>query len=60
MRQIHGILDVPILIDVVALGCQAHHPRLWWTNMALAKLLQLAVSRIKRPNVYMSDIMDPH
>jgi hypothetical protein len=27
MHKIHGILGVPVLIDVVAVGSRAHHPR---------------------------------
>jgi hypothetical protein len=60
MHRIHNILGVPVLIDAAAVGSRAHHPRLWWTNLAPAELLQLAVSRIKRPDVYVSDILNPH
>jgi hypothetical protein len=59
MHKIHTILGVPVLIDVAAMGSQAHRPRLWWTNMALAELLQSGVGRIQQPNVYVSDILDP-
>jgi hypothetical protein len=55
MYRIHNILGVPVLIDATAVGS-----RLWWTNLALAELLQSAVGRIKRPKVYVSDILDPH
>jgi site-specific DNA-cytosine methylase len=60
MHRIHNILGVPVLIDAAAVGSRAHRPRLWWTNLALAELLQSAVGRIKRPDVYVSDILDPH
>jgi hypothetical protein len=60
MHRIHGILGVPVLIDAAAVGSRAHRPSLWWTNMAQAKLLQSAVGRMKRPDVYVSDILDPH
>ena len=60
MHQIHNILGVLVLIDTVAMDSRAHCPRLWWTNMASTKLLQLAVGRMKQPNVYISDILDPH
>jgi hypothetical protein len=52
-HQIDGILGVLILIDAAAV-CS----HLWWTNMALAKLLQLAIGCIKWPNIYMSDILE--
>jgi hypothetical protein len=60
MHRIHNILGVPVLIDAAAVGSRAHHPRLWWTNLTLAELLQSAVGRIKRSDVYVSDILDPH
>jgi hypothetical protein len=60
MHRIHGILGVPVLIDTVAVGSQAHHPRLWWTNIAPVELLQLAVDRMKWPDVHVSDILDLH
>jgi hypothetical protein len=60
MHRIHNILGVPVLIDAAAVGSRAHRPWLWWTNLALAELLQSAVGRIKRPDVYVSDILDPH
>jgi hypothetical protein len=60
MHRIHNILDVPLLIDAAAVGSQTHCPRLWWTNLASAELLQSAVGRIERPDVYVSDIFDPH
>jgi hypothetical protein len=60
MHRIHNILGVPVLIDAAAVGSRAHRSRLWWTNLAPAKLLQSAVGRIKRPEVYVSDILDPH
>jgi site-specific DNA-cytosine methylase len=43
MHRIHNILGVPVLIDAAALGSRAHRPRLWWTNLAPAELLQSAV-----------------
>jgi hypothetical protein len=60
MHKIHGILGVPMLIDTAVVGSRAHHPRLWWTNLAPAKLLQSAIGRTRRPDVYVSDILDPH
>jgi hypothetical protein len=51
---------VPVLIDAAAVGSQAHRPWLWWTNLVPAELLQSVVGRIKRPDVYVSDILDPH
>jgi hypothetical protein len=60
MYKIHGILDVPVLIDAAAVGSRAHRPRFWWTNLAPAELLQSAIARTRRPNVYVSDILDPH
>jgi hypothetical protein len=51
---------VPVLIDAAVVGSRVHRPRLWWTNLAPAELLQSAVDRIKRPDVYVSDILDPH
>jgi hypothetical protein len=60
MHRIHNILGVPVLIDAAAVGSRAHHPRLWWTNLAPTELLQSAVGRIKQPDVYVSDILDPH
>jgi site-specific DNA-cytosine methylase len=60
MHRIHGVLGVPVLIDAAAVGSRAHRPRLWWTNLAPAELLQSAVGCIKRPDVYVSDILDPH
>jgi hypothetical protein len=60
MHRIHNILGVHVLIDAAAVGSRAHRPRLWWTNLALAELFQSAVGRIKRPDVYVSDILDPH
>jgi hypothetical protein len=59
MHKIHGILGVPVLIDV-AVGSRAHRPRFWWTNLALAELLQSAIGHTRRPDVYVSDILDPH
>jgi hypothetical protein len=60
MHRIYNILGVPVLIDAAAVGSRANRPRLWWTNLAPAELLQSAVGRIKRPDVYVSDILDPH
>jgi hypothetical protein len=60
MHRIHNNLGVPVLIDAVAVGSRAHRPLLWWTNLTPAELLQSAVGRIKRPDVYASDILDPH
>jgi hypothetical protein len=60
MHRIHNILGVLVLIDAAAVGSQAHRPRLWWTNLAPTELLQLAVGWIKRPDIYVSDILDPH
>jgi hypothetical protein len=60
MYKIHGILGVSVLIDEAAVGSRAHHPRFWWTNLAPAELLQSAIGRTKRPDVYVSDILDPH
>jgi hypothetical protein len=60
MHRVHNILGVPVLIDAVAVGSRAHRPQLWWTNLAPAELLQSAVGPIKRPDVYVSDILDPH
>jgi hypothetical protein len=60
MHKIYNILGVLVLIDAATVGSRAHHPRLWWTNLAPAELLQLAVGWIKCPEVYVSDILDPH
>jgi hypothetical protein len=60
MHKIHNIIGVPVLIDAATVGSRAHRPRLWRTNLAPTELLQLAVGRIKRPDVYVSDILDPH
>jgi hypothetical protein len=60
MHRIHNILGVPVLIDAAVVGSRAHRPRLWWTNLAPTKLLQSAVGQIKRHDVYVSDILDPH
>jgi hypothetical protein len=60
MHKIHGILGVPVLIDAVAVGSQAHRPRFWWTNLAPAELLQSSIGRIRRLDVYVSEILDPH
>jgi hypothetical protein len=59
MHMIHNILGVLVLIDATVVGSRAHRPRLWWTNLAPVELLQSAVGRIKRPDVYVSDILDP-
>jgi hypothetical protein len=60
MHKIHGILGMPVLIDAVAVGSRAHRPHFWWTNLAPAELLQSAIGRTRRPDVYVSDILDPH
>jgi hypothetical protein len=60
IHKIHGILGVPVLIDAAAVGSRAHRPHFWWTNLAPAELLQSAIGRTRRPDVYMSDILDPH
>jgi hypothetical protein len=60
MHKIHDILGVPVLIDAAAVGSRAHRPRFCWTNLAPAELLQLAIGRTKQPDVYVSDILDPH
>jgi site-specific DNA-cytosine methylase len=60
MHKIHGILGVPVLIDAAAVGSRAHRPRFWWTNLAPAELLQSAIGRTRRPDVYVSEILDPH
>jgi site-specific DNA-cytosine methylase len=60
MHKIHGILGVPVLIDATVVGSRAHRPRFWWINLALAELLQSAIGRTRRPDVYVSDILDPH
>jgi hypothetical protein len=60
MHRIHTILGVPVLIDAATVGSRAHRPRLWWTNLAPTELLQSTVGPIKRPDVYVSDILDPH
>jgi hypothetical protein len=58
MHKIHGIFDVPVLIDVAAVGSRAHRPRFWWTNLAPTELLQSAIGRTRRPDVYVSDIFN--
>ena len=58
MHKIHNILGMPMLIDAVVVGSRAYRPRLWWTNLAPVELLQSAVGQIKRPDVYVSDILD--
>jgi hypothetical protein len=60
MHRIHNIVGVPMLIDATAMGSRAHCPWLWWTNLVPAELLQSAVGRIKQPDMYVSDILDPH
>jgi hypothetical protein len=60
MHWIHNILGVPVLIDAAVVGSRAHRPRLWWTSLAPAELLQSAVGRIKQPDVYVSDILNLH
>jgi site-specific DNA-cytosine methylase len=60
MHKIHGILGVPVLIDAAAMGSRAHRPRFWWTNLAPAELLQSTIGRTRRPDVYVSEILDPH
>jgi hypothetical protein len=60
MHRVHNILGVPMLIDAATVGSRAHCPRLWWTNLAPTELLQSAVDRIKRSDIYVSDILDPH
>jgi hypothetical protein len=60
MHKIHGILGVPVLIDTATVGSRAHHLRFWWTNLASAKLLQSAIGCTRRPDVYVSEILDPH
>jgi hypothetical protein len=60
MHKIHGILGVPMLIDMVVVGSRAHRPLFWWTNLAPAELLQLAIGRTRWPDVYVSDILNPH
>jgi hypothetical protein len=60
MHKIHGILGVPVLIDAAAVGFRAHRPRFWWTNLAPTKLLQSAIGCTRWPDVYVSDILDPH
>jgi hypothetical protein len=60
MHKIHGILGVPVLVDAAAVGSRAHRPHFWWTNLAPAELLQSAIARTRRPDVYVSDILDPH
>jgi hypothetical protein len=59
-HKIYGILGMPVLIDAAAVGSRAHRPRFWWTNLAPAELLQSAIGRTRRPDVYVSDILDPH
>jgi hypothetical protein len=60
MHKIHGILGMPVLIDAVAVDSRAHRPRFWWTNLEPVELLQSAIGRTRRPDVYVSDILDPH
>jgi hypothetical protein len=60
MYKIHGIFGVPVLIDAAAVGSRAHRPHFWWTNLAPAELLQSAIGRTRRPDVHVSDILDPH
>jgi hypothetical protein len=60
MHRIYNILGVLVLIDAAAVSSRAHRPRLWWTNLAPTELLQSAVGRIKRHDVYVSDILDLH
>jgi hypothetical protein len=59
-HKIHSILGVPVLIGAAVVGSRAHRPRFWWTNLAPAELMQSAISRTRRPDVYVSDILDPH
>jgi hypothetical protein len=60
MHKIHRILGVPVLIDAAAVGSRGHRPRFWWTNLAPVELLQSAIGRTIRPDVYVSDILDSH
>jgi hypothetical protein len=60
MHKIHGILGMPVLIDAAAVGSRAYRPRFWWTNLAPAELLHSVIGRTRRPDVYVSDILDPH
>jgi hypothetical protein len=60
MHKIHGILGVPVLIDAAAVDSRAHRPRFWLTNLAPAELLQSAIGRTRWPDVYVSEILDPH
>ena len=60
MHRIHGILGVPVLIDVAVVGSRAHRLHLWWTSMAPVELLQSTVGRINQLDVYVRDILDPH
>jgi hypothetical protein len=60
MHKIHRILGVPVLIEAAAVGSRAHRPHFWWTNLAPAELLQSAIGRTRRPDVYVSNILDPH
>ena len=55
MHKIHSILGVPVLIDAAVVGSRAHRPCFWRTNLALAELLQSAIGRTTRPDVYVSD-----
>jgi hypothetical protein len=48
-----------MILGVPAVGSRAHHPRLWWTNMAPAELLQSAMGHIQWPDAYVNDILDP-
>jgi hypothetical protein len=60
MHRIHNILGIPVLIDAAVVGSRAHRPWLWWTNLAPIEFLQSVVGQIKRPDVYVSDILDSH
>jgi hypothetical protein len=60
MHKIHGILGVPVLIDAAMVGSRAHRPHFWWTNLVPAELLQSAIGCTRQPDVYVSDILDPH
>jgi hypothetical protein len=60
MYKIHSILGVPVLIEAAAVDSRAHRLRFWWTNLVQAELLQSAIGRTRRPDVYVSDILDPY
>jgi len=59
MHQVRQWLGPAVLLDAPSVGSRAHHPRLWWTNLAPPEVLKAAYSRMVRPEgLIVDDILD--